>query len=26
PVDFSLLERMIEFNMLDKANCTTFWR
>ncbi|WP_221567784.1 iron chaperone [Alkalihalobacillus sp. TS-13] len=26
PVDFSLLERMIEFNMLDKADCSTFWR
>lgn len=26
PVDFSLLEKMIEFNMLDKANCSTFWR
>ncbi len=26
PVDFSLLEQMIEFNMADKADCTTFWR
>lgn len=26
PVDFSLLEKMIEFNIRDKANCTTFWR
>ncbi|MDN3018918.1 iron chaperone [Paenibacillus sp. BSR1-1] len=26
PVDFSLLERMIEFNILDKADCSTFWR
>lgn len=26
PVDFSLLEKMIEFNILDKANCSTFWR
>lgn len=26
PVDFSLLENMIEFNMMDKADCTTFWR
>lgn len=26
PVDYSLLERMIEFNMMDKADCTTFWR
>ena len=26
PVDFSLLEKMIEFNILDKAECTTFWR
>ncbi len=25
-VDFSLLERIIEFNILDKAGCTTFWR
>lgn len=26
PVDFSLLEKMIEFNIQDKAACTTFWR
>ena len=26
PVDFSLLEKMIEFNSLDKAGCSTFWR
>lgn len=26
PVDFSLLEKMIEFNITDKADCTTFWR
>ena len=26
PIDFSLLEKMIEFNMLDKADCSTFWR
>ncbi|MGO4106468.1 iron chaperone [Paenibacillus sp. YAF4_2] len=26
PVDFSLLKKMIEFNMVDKADCTTFWR
>jgi uncharacterized protein YdhG (YjbR/CyaY superfamily) len=26
PVDFSLLEKMIEFNILDKADCSTFWR
>lgn len=26
PVDFALLEQMIEFNIWDKANCTTFWR
>ncbi|QGQ99154.1 iron chaperone [Paenibacillus psychroresistens] len=26
PVDFLLLEKMIEFNMLDKADCSTFWR
>ncbi|PSK04625.1 hypothetical protein C7R92_26750 [Brevibacillus porteri] len=24
PVDFSLLEKMIEFNILDKADCSTF--
>lgn len=26
PVDFSLLEKMISFNILDKAYCSTFWR
>jgi len=26
PVDFSLLEKMIEFNIWDKADCSTFWR
>ncbi|UHA71752.1 iron chaperone [Paenibacillus sp. 481] len=26
PVDFTLLEKMIEFNILDKADCSTFWR
>lgn len=25
-VDYSLLEKMIEFNIMDKAYCTTFWR
>lgn len=26
PVEYSLFEKMIEFNIWDKANCTTFWR
>ena len=26
PVDFSLLEKMIEFNIMEKADCSTFWR
>ncbi|GIN63211.1 intracellular iron chaperone frataxin [Robertmurraya siralis] len=26
PVEYSLLEKMIEFNIWDKANCSTFWR
>ena len=26
PVDFSLLEKIIEFNITDKAECPTFWR
>lgn len=26
PVDYSLLEQMIEFNIMDKSDCTTFWR
>lgn len=25
-IDYSLLEKMIEFNIWDKKNCTTFWR
>ncbi len=25
-VNYSLLEKMIEFNILDKADCSTFWR
>nr|WP_062049276.1 iron chaperone [Bacillus sp. JCM 19034] len=25
-VDYELLEKMIDFNIWDKANCTTFWR
>lgn len=25
-IDFSLLEKMIEFNIEDKADCSTFWR
>jgi len=25
-IDFNLLEKIIEFNMQDKADCTTFWR
>ncbi|QNO14200.1 iron chaperone [Alkalicella caledoniensis] len=25
-VDFSLLEKIIEFNIQEKAHCTTFWR
>ena len=25
-VDYNLIERMIEFNILDKKDCTTFWR
>jgi len=25
-VDYHLLEKMIDFNIKDKANCTTFWR
>ncbi len=25
-VDFSLLEKIVEFNILDKADCSTFWR
>ncbi|MFS0728196.1 iron chaperone [Paenibacillus sp. 1P07SE] len=26
PFDFELLEKMIAFNIEDKANCKTFWR
>ena len=26
PVDYTLLERMIAFNIADKADCPTFWR
>jgi len=26
PVDFPLLEKMIQFNISDKADCKTFWR
>ncbi|UJW57201.1 iron chaperone [Bacillus sp. A116_S68] len=26
PVDFSLLKKMIAFNIIDKAECSTFWR
>ena len=26
PMDFSLLEKIIEFNIKDKAECPTFWR
>ena len=26
PVDYSLLEDMIRFNIEDKADCKTFWR
>lgn len=25
-VDYSLLEKMIEFNIWEKADCSTFWR
>ena len=25
-IDFSLLERIIGYNRMDKADCTTFWR
>ncbi|PPA71092.1 iron chaperone [Jeotgalibacillus proteolyticus] len=25
-INFSLLKKMIEFNMADKADCSTFWR
>lgn len=26
PVNFTLLEKIIRFNILDKAKCATFWR
>lgn len=26
PVNYGLLEKIIEFNIWDKADCTTFWR
>lgn len=26
PVDYGLLERIIKFNISDKAECTSFWR
>lgn len=26
PVDYTLLEKMIAFNIQDKADCQTFWR
>lgn len=26
PVEYTLLEKMIEFNIMDKADCSTFWR
>lgn len=26
PVDYGLLEKLIEFNIEDKAECSTFWR
>ncbi len=26
PVDYALLEKLIRFNMQDKAECKTFWR
>lgn len=26
PVDFSLLDKLITFNIQDKADCQTFWR
>lgn len=25
-IDYSLLEKLIDFNITDKAECTTFWR
>jgi len=26
PIDFGLLAKMIDFNIEDKKECTTFWR
>ncbi len=26
PVDYTLLEKLIDFNITDKADCQTFWR
>ena len=26
PIDYSLLEKIIQFNISDKADCSTFWR
>ncbi len=26
PIDFLLLEQIIEYNILEKADCSTFWR
>lgn len=26
PIDYSLLKKIIEFNILDKKECSTFWR
>ncbi|WP_262174298.1 iron chaperone [Saccharococcus sp. Marseille-Q5394] len=26
PFDFELLKKMIDYNITDKAECTTFWR
>jgi uncharacterized protein len=26
PINYSLLDQLMEFNMQEKASCTTFWR
>jgi len=26
PIDYALLEKMIDFNIVSKADCSTFWR
>lgn len=26
PVDYGLLKKMIDYNIKDKEDCTTFWR